>query len=107
MPKPLERFDELRLSERSVLRPGTRFRANGGPQWRLTDGTLINIAARGPFVFRCLWRRGAYSYVEAIDKEGQYAILHLTGRRERIDDALITRPYRIKSTIRAKKGRRR
>jgi hypothetical protein len=103
--KQLERHEELRLSERSVLRPGVRFRATGGPQWRLSDGTLINMAARGPFLFRCYWTRGAYSHVEATDRTGATAILHLTGRREQIDPSLIPRPYKIKSTIRKKKGR--
>ena len=106
MPRQLERHEELRLSERSVLRPGVRFRATGGPQWKLPDGTIVNMAARGPFLFRCYWTRGSYSYVEAIDKEGQYAILHLTGRRKRIDPSLIPRPYKIRSTIRKKKVRR-
>lgn len=104
--KTLERHDELRLSERSVLRPGTKFRATGGPQWKLADGTLISLAAKGPFLFKAYCTRGAMAYLECLDRDGCNAILHLKGRRQRIDEALIPRPYRLKGTIRKKKGRR-
>lgn len=100
--KPLERHLELRLGERSVLRPGTRFRANGGPLFRLADGTEIPMAAKGPFTFRCYCRRGSFEYLEAFDKAGNFAILHLKGRRRKGCPEIVPRPYKIRSLIRKK-----
>lgn len=98
----IQRFDSLRIGERSILRPGTRFRAGGGPQWRLSDGTLLSLAAKGPFVFRQLCKKGSVEWIEACDRDGANAILHLKGRRKKIDEAMVPRPYRIKSLIRKK-----
>jgi hypothetical protein len=97
---PLERIFEHRVSERSILRPGTRFRATGGPLYKLADGTEVPLGARGPFVFRALLKRGSCQLIEAADREGNTAILHIGGRRKRATPEIVTRPYRIKSVIR-------
>jgi hypothetical protein len=93
---------EYRIGERSVLRPGTRFRATGGPLYRLADGTEIPLFARGPFTFRCYLDTGQYQAIEATDKQGNAAILHIGGSRPPPDDHIIPRPYKIKSLIRKK-----
>ena len=102
----LERLDSYRISERSILRPGTRFRATGGPVYRLKDGEEISIGARGPFTFRALLRKGHTKFIEASDREGATAILHLGGRRRTPSPEIVPRPYRIKSVIRKKQPRR-
>ncbi len=94
--------DTYRLSERSVLRPGVRFRATAGPVFRLADGTEVSMAARGPFTFRRHCKQGRVEYIEAADRDGANAILHIKGKRKTVDEAIVARPYRIKGTIRKK-----
>jgi hypothetical protein len=101
-----ERFDSYRVSERVVLRPGTRFRARGGPYYTLTDGTEVSLSARSPFTFRNFCKAGRIEWIEAMDRDGLNAILHIKGRRKTVDSAIVARPYKIGSTIR-KKGRSR
>jgi hypothetical protein len=102
--QPLIRFDSYRISERSCLRPGTRFRARGGPVYRLDDGTEVSLAARGPFTFRHHCKKGRVEWIEAVDGGGANAILHIKGKRKTVDTAIVPRPYSLKGTIR-KKGR--
>lgn len=102
--KPLERHDSYRISERSCLRPGTRFRARGGPVYRLNDGTEVSLAAKGPFTFRFHCKKGRMEWIEAVDGGGANAILHIKGKRKTVDTAIVPRPYALKGTIR-KKGR--
>jgi hypothetical protein len=96
--------EEYRVSERVVLTPGMKFRAGGGPYYRLPDGTKVSLAARGPFTFLAHCKRGRRSWIDALDREGNYAPLHVEGRRRRITPALVPRPYVIRSTIRRKGG---
>ena len=104
--QPLIRFDSYRISERSCLRPGTRFRARGGPFYRLPDGTEISLAARSPFIFRNYCKKGRVEWIEAVDRDGSNAILHLRGKRKTVDTAIVPRPYSLKGTIRNKERRR-
>ena len=90
---------EYRVSQRSVLRPGDRFTASGGPYWRASDGRKIPLAARGPFRFISHCRRGKLEWINAYDRDGIYCPLHIAGRRRRISSPLVTRPY----VVRAKK----
>jgi hypothetical protein len=92
--------DEYRVSKRVVLRPGVKFRAGGGPYYRLSDGTKVSLAAAGPFTFVRCHRRGKYVLIEALDRDGCFAPLHVAGRRARITPALVPRPYVIRSTVR-------
>ena len=102
-----ETLTEYRIGERSVLRPGTRFRATGGPTFRLKDGTEVSLSARGPFVFRCLIRANGCDLIQASDRDGCSAILHIAGERKPPTPEIIPRPYRIKGLIRKKKARTR
>jgi hypothetical protein len=96
------RTDSYRVSERVVLTPGVVFRASGGPYYRLADGTRASLAARGPFTFVACVRRGKCVVIEALDKAGAFAPLHVEGRRRRVTPSLMPRPYVIKGTVRKK-----
>lgn len=95
--------NEYRVSERSILRPGTAFRANGGPVYALPDGTEVSCAARGPFVFKYAEQAGETVYLHAFDRDGQHVCLHVAGDRASPYPELVPRPYRIRSVMR--KGR--
>lgn len=101
----IEKRDEYRVSPRVILRPGVRFRAHKGPLFRLADGTAVSLKASGPYTFRHWVRRGECEWIEASDRGGSHCILHISGERKSVDEAVVTRPYEIRSTIR-KKGRR-
>lgn len=93
-------IDEYRVSDRVVLRPGDRFRVSGGPYWRGQDGGRIPMAERGVMTFVRAVRRGAVVLIEA-RADGGYCVLHVAGRRRnRVDPALVCRPYRIKGRVR-------
>jgi len=94
---------EYRVSERVVLRPGVKFRAGGGPYYRMPDGTRVSLAAAGPFTFHAYHRRGKAGWIEATDKHGCFAPLHVAGRRRRVTPSLVPRPYVVRSTVRRKK----
>lgn len=86
---------EYRVSERVILRPGDSFRAKGGPYWKSSDGAKIRLTSTGPFRFVAYVKRGAVGWIECVDKEGCFAVLHVEGRRKRIDCSLVPRPYTI------------
>jgi hypothetical protein len=90
----------FRVSQRVVLTPGVRFRAKGGPLVRLSDGTRVALAAKGPFVFMRHCQRGTCQWIDALDKAGNYAPLHIGGRRRKVTPAMVLRPYRITGTVR-------
>jgi hypothetical protein len=100
----IERRDEYRVSPRVILRPGVRFRAQGGPFVRLADGTTVSLKPLGPYTFRRWLRQGDCEWIEAGDRQGSHCILHIAGQRKSVDEAVVTRPYHIRSTIR-KRGR--
>lgn len=89
----VEYFDEYRVSQRVVLRPGDLFRAKGGPYWKSATGEKLSLTPKGPFKFIRLCRRGETEWIESLDKSGAFCPLHLSGRRKRIDSRLVTRPY--------------
>lgn len=100
----VERLDEWRVSQRVTLRRGDRFRVSGGPYWRLPDGTKIPLSARGVVTFHAACRRGKCVWIEGTTSEGS-VVLHIEGRRRRVDPSLVARPYVIKSRLRpAKRG---
>jgi hypothetical protein len=100
------RQDHYRVSQRVTLRCGTRFRAVGGPTFRLADGTAVPLSAKGPFLFRAHCRRGEVEWIEALDREQCLVPLHIAGPRSPACLEVQARPYRITSTIRPKKQRR-
>lgn len=91
--KTTEYFDEYRVSQRVLLRPGDVFRAKGGPFWKSSTGEKISLTPKGPFKFLRYCRRGETAWIESLDKNGAFCPLHLGGRRKRIDERLIPRPY--------------
>ena len=92
--------NEYRLSERSMLRPGTVFRAGNGPLFQLADGSTMPVAAKGPFVFQAAEINGERVYIHAFDRNGQHSVLHISGERESPSPEIIPRPYEIRNTIR-------
>jgi hypothetical protein len=83
-----------------------RFRAKGGPLFKLADGTTVPLAAKGPFTFRRYCKRLTCEWIEASDRDGFTAILHIAGRRRKVSPEIVPRPYRITSTIRKKERQR-
>jgi hypothetical protein len=73
----------------------------------LASGVESSMAAKGPFTFRAHHKRGRYEWIEALDKTGQFAPLHIKGKRKAVTPALVTRPYRIVGGVRKKKGTKR
>ncbi len=89
------RSQEYQVSERVRLEVGDGFRASGGPYWKSRTGEKIRLQSRGPYVFLGHVRKGAVEWIEAVDKDGCFTVLHIAGRRKRIDAALVARPYRV------------
>lgn len=88
-------LDEYQVSPRVVLRPGDTFRISGGPYWRLPNGGKVRMAVRGLCKFVRAQRRGKLVLLEAFGPEG-FTVLHVEGRRRRIDESLVPRPYIIR-----------
>lgn len=94
--------DEYQVSPRVILRPGDTFRISGGPYWRLSDGTKVPMAVRGLCRFIRAQRRGKLVLLEARSAEG-FTVLHVEGKRRRIDGALVPRPYKVRGRRRTPK----
>lgn len=93
---------EYRVSERVVIRPGDKFRAKGGPYWLSPSGEKVRMTSKGPFTFHRHVKRGRVERIDCLDRDGQYACLHIAGRRKSIA-GLVTRPYTVVGKTRAKK----
>lgn len=102
----LVRTDSYRVSERVVLRKGTRFRATGGPLFRLANGEEVKLGAKGPFTFLAHTKRGSCEVIEALDKDGAFVPMHIKGIRRKVTGEIVTKPYRIKGTVRKQPRRR-
>lgn len=87
--------DSYRVSERVLLSYGDKFRATGGPYWLTSDGQKIALKSYGPYTFHRHCKRGSIEWIEALDKNGSFAVLHIAGRRQKVDASLVPRPYRI------------
>lgn len=97
---------EYRMSERRLLTPGTRFTARGGPVYQLADGTTVPLSSRGPFEFVAFVRGDSYDYIQARDRDGCSAVLHLTGDRRTVSPEILGRPYVLGKVFRKKPGRK-
>jgi hypothetical protein len=95
------RTDSYRVSERVLISRGDRFTATGGPYWKSSDGSKLPLKSYGPYTFHAHVKRGAVEWIECLDKDGAFAVLHVAGRRKRIDGSLVARPYKIGSKKRA------
>jgi hypothetical protein len=100
-----QRLDEFQVSQRVTLRRGDKFRVSGGPYWRMPDGSKVPMAVRGVVTFLAAVRRGRLVWIEVMTKDG-FSVLHIEGRRRRVDPSLVCRPYRIKNRLRPAKGGR-
>ena len=93
-------IQEYRISERSLLTPGTAFRARGGPYFVMSDGSECPLSARGPFVFQYAEKHGDLVLLHALDKSGNHAVLHVEGERQPPFEGLVPRPYQIRNRMR-------
>lgn len=103
----MQRMTEYRMSQRRLLTPGVRFSVSGGPLFRLKDGRTMPLTARGPFHFVAYVTTDGYDFIEAKDRDGCSAVLHLSGERQTASPAIIGRPYRLKKVFKPQHGRRR
>lgn len=87
--------ESYRVSQRVVVNRGDKFKATGGPYWKLASGEKIPLTSKGPYTFHQHCQRGSTEWIECLDRNGAFAVLHLAGRRKRIDVSLVPRPYRI------------
>jgi hypothetical protein len=97
MPQLLE-IPELRLSARSVIRPGDRVRLSGGPRYKAT-----RLSQPGIYRVRLIWQRGKRYWIEAdrLDRQWQVAgiyTLFVAGPpfRSKLLDTIVNRPYRVR-----------
>jgi hypothetical protein len=92
----LQVFDQYRYGLRSVLAPGDRFRATGGPVYITDDSTVIPMRERGLFMFRKFCIQGAARWIEAYRVDGGTVILWVgKPSRSRTVPNLRHRPYRV------------
>lgn len=97
--------ETYRVSERVILARGDTFRASGGPYWKGPNGERVAMKAYGPYTFHSHSKRGACEWINALDRDGQYAVLHIAGRRKSLA-GLVPRPYTILGKKRRKKNDR-
>lgn len=104
----VQRYDQLRLSERVLLVPGDKIRVSAGPYYEGHDGDGIvvktKMAERGIMTFVEYCELGDSRWIVARGKAG-YAALHM-GVQERSEllPALVRRPYKVRKL--RPKGRR-
>lgn len=111
MAKTTVLYDEYKVSERVVLRPGDRFRATGGPYYVSKDETgkkvRSSMAAKGPFQFVSYNVRGTKKWIVAwSEKESATAVLPVTRWRTIELPSFVNRPYRIIGKKRPPKKRK-
>jgi hypothetical protein len=92
-------MNEYRISPRVVLQPGDKFKATGGPYYRLEDGRRVPMAARGTFKLVEVRRHRSRVYLLAYCRDG-WALLHVEGRRRSKVPGLVCRPYKIRRASR-------
>lgn len=103
MTRQTETSETYRVSERVLLVRGDTFRAAGGPYWKAPDGTKVAMKAYGPYTFHSHSKRGSCEWINATDRDGNYAVLHIAGKRKS-PAGLVPRPYTILG--KTKKGKR-
>lgn len=93
------RLTEYPISEKSVLKRNTPFKASGGPYYVAEDGQEYNMADRGPFVFLWAEENNGITTIHALDRDGFHSPLHVKGDRKSVVDGMVPRPYKIKSRM--------
>lgn len=99
----LQVLDRYQYGPRSVLTPGDRFRATGGPVYVTAGGQKIPVADHGWFTFRRYCVQGAAKWIEASRTDGGIAVLWVgkSGPSPTVPN-LHRRPYRICGKVRDK-----
>jgi len=106
--RSLKVFDQYRYGPRSVLFPGDRFRASGGPVYVTDAGRVIPVADRGIFVFQRYCVQGAARWIEAQRGGGGGTVILWVGKasRSKIVPNLRRKPYRVRKLLGQKASRR-
>jgi len=99
----IQDFDQYRYGLRGVLKPGDRFRVQGGPVYVTALGVKIPMYERGVLVFRKLCIRGSAKWIEAYRANGGGFVLLWVGKSSRSPTIpnLRRRPYRITGKVRS------
>jgi len=99
--RSLQIFDQYRYGPRSMLVPGDRFRASGGPVYITDDGRAIPVADRGIFVFRRYCVQGAARWIEAHRNDGGGTLILWVGKASRSPTVpnLRRKPYRVTGKV--------
>jgi hypothetical protein len=99
--RSLQVFGQYCYGPRSVLVPGDRFRATGGPVYVTDDGRAISVADRGIFVFRRYCVQGAAKWIEAHRGDGGGTVILWVGKtsRSRVIPNLRRKPYRVTGKV--------
>ena len=107
--RKIQDFDQYRYGQRGVLKPGDRFRVQGGPVYVTDKGVKIPMYERGVLVFRKLCIRSAAKWIEAYRANGGGFVLLWVGKSGRSPTIpnLRRRPYRITGKVRPKNTKRR
>ena len=90
---------EYQVSERSVLKRGTPFKATQGPYFLADNGEHISMADKGPFVFMWAEESKDITLIHALDRDGFHSLLHIKGERKSVVEGLVPRPYVIKNRV--------
>jgi hypothetical protein len=101
--KRIEYEYEYVVSPRVTLRPGDKFRVKGGPFVKTDAGKIPLTPPRGA-VYTVI-RVQVYKsrkVIEAWDKGGCFAPLHVEGRRRSAFKEIVPRPYQVTSRLRSK-----
>jgi len=91
----LVKTESYRVSPRVLISRGDKFCATGGPYWKSSDGSKLPLKSYGPYTFHSHVKRGAVEWIECLDKDNCFAVLHIAGKRKRIDGSLVPRPYKV------------
>ncbi len=105
----LQRFTEYRIGERSLLTPGTIFRATGGPYYEVLqpDGTTarMSMGDKGPYKFRAYCEQGRHKWIEAWGRDGFCVLPLVSDGRSPALPKLVRREYKVKGRVRRKERR--
>ena len=93
------RLTEYPISEKSVLRKGTPFKATQGPYYVTKDGEQISMASRGPYVFLWAEENNGVTLIHALDRDAFHEVMHISGERKSSIDGMVPRPYKIKGRM--------
>ena len=90
-------MNEYRISTRTVLRPGDRFRLIGGPVYTGDDGKEHRMRLAGVFTLIRVIRKGRRIWLDCFGEEqnGGHHVVFVSGRSYR-RHGILFQPFKIK-----------